>query len=87
MYLGLLLTELYINTMKHAFHKEQSIKLIDFELIVDNNKFIYTYLNNGEKGINKKIEPKLISKICRQLKVSYSIETTKGFKFQFSKDI
>ncbi len=87
MYLGLLLTELYINTMKHAYHKEQSIKLIDFELIVDNNKFIYTYFNNGEKGINKKIEPKLISKICRQLKVSYSIETTKGFKFQFSKDI
>lgn len=87
MYLGLLLTELYINTIKHAFHKEQLNKEITFGLTLNENKFIFMYSNNGEKERNKKIEPKLISKICRQLKVNYEIETSKGFHFQFFKNI
>lgn len=87
MYLGLLLTELYINTIKHAFREDQSNKEIDFKLLVEKNNFIFIYFNNGKKETNNKIEPKLISKICRQLKVSYAIETIKGFKFQFLKDI
>ncbi len=87
MYLGLLLTELYINTIKHAFPEKQLKKEIEFKLIIKENNLIFTYQNNGENSMDKKNAPKLVSKICRQLKVNCEIETSKGFQFQFFKNI
>lgn len=87
MYLGLLLTELYINTIKHAFPEKQLKKEIEFKLIIKENNLIFTYQNNGENSMDKNNAPKLVSKICRQLKVNCEIETSKGFQFQFFKNI
>ncbi|WP_047547014.1 sensor histidine kinase [Psychroserpens sp. Hel_I_66] len=87
MYLGLLLTELYINSIKHAFGS-QDHKEIDFELKYDENNFLYfNYSDNGTQAKGKKIQPKLIDKICRQLKIEYDIDTTNGFNFSFEKKL
>ena len=87
MYLGLLLTELYINTIKHAFHKNQLKREVEFHLIKNENNFTFIYSNNGENKMDKNDTPKLISTICRQLKVNFEIETSSGFKIKFLKNI
>ncbi|PSG89431.1 sensor histidine kinase [Aurantibacter aestuarii] len=87
MYLGLLLTELYINTIKHAFQKNQLKREVEFHLIKNENNFTFIYSNNGENKMDKNDTPKLISTICRQLKVNFEIETSSGFKIKFLKNI
>lgn len=87
MYLGLLLTELYINTIKHAFQKKQLKREVEFHLIKNENNFTFIYSNNGENKMDKNDTPKLISTICRQLKVNFEIETSSGFKIKFLKNI
>ena len=87
MYIGLILTELYINSIKHAFHN-QDHKEIYFYLRVENNQMAFNYQDNGEIIINKPIPiPKLINQLCRQLEVVCSITTTKGFQFTFTKSL
>ena len=86
MYFGLLLTELLINSIKHAFYKQDN-KAIDFELKSDNGYLLFNYTDNGTASFNKTITPKLIDKICRQLEMDYKISTDKGFSFSLSKKI
>ncbi|MGJ8593842.1 MAG: sensor histidine kinase [Aquaticitalea sp.] len=87
MYFGLLLTELYINSIKHAFNS-QDHKEIDVKLTLNENGLLhFNYSDNGADGTNKTIQPKLIDKICRQLKIDYHIDTQNGFKFYFQKKI
>lgn len=83
MYLGLLLTELCINSIKHAFN-HQTNKIIKFEVKNNNNCLELNYQDNGSGDINNEIKPKLIDKICRQLKVNYTINIENGFKFSFT---
>lgn len=86
MYFGLLLTELCINSIKHAFEKEENKKII-FRLEYANNTLYFNYSDTGSRLKNQEIKPKLIDKICRQLKIEYYIETENGFSFSFEKEI
>lgn len=87
MYLGLMLTELYINSIKHAF-KDQDDKKITFNFNRVNEEIIFNYHDNGISLMNK-IPPKpvLIDQLCRQLEVSYDIKTESGFELTFRKSI
>lgn len=86
MYLGLLLTELCINSLKHAFD-DQEIKKISFELKLINGEMVFLYSDNGNQKENQNIQPKLIDKLCRQLKLNYTINTLDGFSFFFKHQI
>lgn len=86
MYLGLLLTELLINSIKYAFNKQDN-KAIHFELKHTNGVLFFDYADNGNDNQNKTIKPKLIDKICRQLEMGYKISTENGFSFSIEKKI
>ncbi|PJB15429.1 MAG: hypothetical protein CO118_03525 [Flavobacteriales bacterium CG_4_9_14_3_um_filter_32_8] len=82
-YMGLLLNELIINTIKHAFNKNgNTSKQISIQLSNSNNKKIeFTYCDNG-KGLPKNETPKLIHLLCKQLKTDYDIKNENGFYFK-----
>lgn len=87
MYFGLMITELFINTIKHAFEEKQDSKKIIFNLNHHNNQLYFSYFDNGKNSIGKTLHPKLVIKMCRQIKVNYIIDTEKGFSFSFNKPI
>lgn len=78
MFIGLLTTELMINSLKHAFQKNQE-KKISLYVKITNNIITYIYKDNGINSIGKKFEPKLVSQICLQLDSKLNINTTDGF--------
>lgn len=86
MYLGLLLTELCINSLKHAFenlaHKE-----INFTLKQENDTIHFFYADNGTKNFDTPVKPVLIDELCKQLKLEYSISNKNGFTFSFQKKL
>lgn len=86
MYLGLLLTELCVNSIKHAF-ANQEYKEINFDLNKSNDFLSFKYSDNGSVLSDTTIKPKLIDKLCRQLRIDYAISTNKGFNFSFEKKI
>jgi len=86
MYLGLLLTELCVNSIKHAF-LNQEYKEINFNLKKSNDSLSFKYSDNGSVLSDETIKPKLIDKLCRQLRIEYTINTNKGFNFSFDKKI
>ncbi|WP_225034580.1 sensor histidine kinase [Winogradskyella sp. SM1960] len=86
MYYGLLLTELFINSIKHAFSPQDN-KTIIFELTKQTSTLYFQYSDNGTAANNMSIKPKLIDKLARQIKVDYSIQSSNGFKFSFSQQI
>ncbi len=82
MYIGLLLTELSINSLKHAFEGVTD-KKINLSIREENQKIYFDYTDNGKKsGVLPKLI--LIDKLCRQLKVNYQAELENGFKFKFT---
>lgn len=83
MYFGLLLTELYINSIKHAFQNQEH-KEIRFELKVLDDELVFKYSDNGNQKLKRSIKPKLIDKLCRQLKLNYEIDVLDGFLFSFT---
>jgi two-component sensor histidine kinase len=87
MYYGLLLTELCINSVKHAFTEDTKVKRIEFECFSnEENSIHFKYFDNGSNSKNQIIKPKLVDKICRNLKINYKIETENGFLFTFTKN-
>lgn len=81
MYIGILTTELFINSLKHAF-EAQSDKKIKLVITKENKKIYFSYSDNGKKsGTLPKLV--LISQLCRQLKVEYKAELNNGFRFKF----
>ncbi|MFN7044419.1 MAG: sensor histidine kinase [Flavobacterium sp.] len=87
MYFGLLLTELCINSVKHAFSEDSKVKKIEFEFFKDENDIInFRYFDNGSNSKKQAFKPKLVDKICRQLKINYKIDTENGFLFTFTKN-
>ena len=86
MYLGLLLTELCINSIKYAFDGQES-KKITFSLKKDNDMFHFQYRDNGVGIPLNDVKPKLIDQMCRQLRISYTITNDQGLFFAFTKEI
>lgn len=84
MYLGLLVTELFINSVKHAFNQLQS-KKVSLTILKKEENYTFIYSDNGEKAAGKTINPKLVNQLCLQLDVKYEIDTTEGFKLIFNK--
>lgn len=67
-YLGLLVTELFTNSVKHAFEPNQKQKKISLAIVKHNHSFTLNYGDNGT-GINdKKTKPQLVNLLSRQLK-------------------
>lgn len=86
MFIGLLVTELIINSIKHAYTSEQE-KTILISIQKEKNSLYFLYKDNGEKPKNKEIKPKLVEQLCLQLDVGYIIDVSKGFEISFSKKI
>ena len=82
-YVGLIINELIINSLKHGFIETHSTtKSIHIEYKnIKNKKIKFSYYDNG-KGINKDEKPKLIHLLCKQVKAEYSIENKNGFYFK-----
>lgn len=82
-YMGLIINELIINSLKHSFTENAtSTKEINIQSKNSNNKEIeLTYSDNG-KGLSNKEKPKLIHLLCRQIKTDYIIENKNGFYFK-----
>ncbi len=81
MFLGLLTTELTINSLKHAF-KEDQTKEISLKIELQEGTILYLFSDNGENSKGKVIEPKLVSQICLQLESKCEISTLNGFNFK-----
>lgn len=85
MYIGLLITELYMNSIKHAFNTDD--KRIDFILKKAETEMIFIYSDNGSSTKKNFSTPKLIGQLCKQLKVEYTIDIKDGFQFRCRKNI
>lgn len=86
MYFGLLLTELFINSIKYAFENQEE-KLITLEMYDKGNKIHFNYTDNGKNTIGKQINPELVINLCKQIKGNYTITTKNGFEIQISTEI
>lgn len=86
MYLGLLTTELFINSIKHAFNNQEN-SIISLKIYKKKQLLHFGYNDNGEKAIGKEIKPNLATSICKQIKANYKIETKAGFEFYVTKDL
>lgn len=82
-YIGLILNELIINSLKHAFTENtSSTKEIHVRYRnINNQKIELVYKDNGT-GISTNEKPKLIHLLCKQIKAEYSIENKNGFCFK-----
>lgn len=85
MYLGLLITELIMNSIKYAFTETQQ-KKITVTIKKELQNLFFDYQDNGETSIDKDIKPKLIHQLCLQLDVQYNIITSNGFQLSFIKN-
>jgi two-component sensor histidine kinase len=86
LFLGLLTTELFINSLKHAFSIDQQ-KNISLTIDLIDNKMFFNYLDNGENCKHKVLKPMLIEQLCMQLGVQHTINTENGFQFNFEKTL
>ncbi len=85
-YMGLLVTELCINAIKHAFAGQEE-KHIIFDFIVVDDNIIFRFSDNGKDVIGKEVSPKLAHRLCRQLKITWVTNTDNGFLFYFEKKL
>lgn len=86
MYLGLLVTELIINSIKHAFSETQK-KNIQLNIKVNNNtnEINFEYFDNGILSNDRIIKPILVQQLCQQLNVNPVIISENGFHIKFTK--
>ena len=86
MYMGLLITELIINSVKYAF-KDDQLKNINIEIIKIQSKFEFSYSDNGQKNKPQEIHPILVKQLCQQMGVTPEINIKNGFQLNFIKSI
>lgn len=86
MYLGLLVTELVINSIKYAFEEEQ-IKTITIAILKIDDKFTFNYSDNGQKNKAKAIHPVLVQQLCQQIGIHPEISIENGFQLRFLKSM
>lgn len=77
-YLGILLSELSTNSLKHAFNNTaKPTIIIKFE--AETNVYQLTYKDNGGGyDVDKRLV--LVDLLCQQMKATYSINSSKGFE-------
>jgi two-component sensor histidine kinase len=81
-YVGLLVTELIINSLKHAFEHTQ-LKSIKISAWKANEKSIhFNYQDNG-KGIENNESPSLINLLLKQLKATITLDNAMGYNLNF----
>lgn len=85
MYLGLLVTELYINSIKYAFENQED-KIINLSVLSISNELKLRFSDNGKTLKDTVIEPQLVISLSKQLKASCNINTENGFLFELTKD-
>jgi len=78
-YVGLLFTELTINSMKHAWNLEQK-KTITCAVVKNEKEWQLRYKDNGRGIPDKILKPKLVDLLIRQLKGTYQIANKEGFE-------
>jgi two-component sensor histidine kinase len=83
MQIGLIITELCINTLKHAFSDEQENRQVHLSMTADKHIIDISYRDNGDQLKGKEVKPKLISQLLRQLKANFEIDTTAGYHLKF----
>ncbi len=83
MQIGLIITEMCINTLKHAFSETQENRQVSLQMEIDNQTIHVTYKDNGDQLKGKEIKPKLISQLLRQLKAEVVLDTTAGYHINF----
>jgi len=82
LHLGLLVTELIINSLKHAFETSKNKeKFISISLDRKHEKFNFTYTDNGI-GLSKDDKPRLIYLLSKQLKSKVKTVNANGYKFE-----
>ena len=83
-YLGLLITELITNSIKHAFpNKIKTDNTLSINLKRDSNKLEINYKDNGI-GLAKGQEPNLVKLLCKQLKAEYEVKSEEGKGFELN---
>lgn len=86
MYFGLLVTELFINSIKHAFQQQES-KKITLNVTSQTNNLILDFFDNGKTIQSNIVKPKLVINLAKQLKADFEIITDNGFSFRLTKDL
>lgn len=80
LYIGLLINELVINSLKHAFEDEEK-KTIKIKIFQENKNLVIIYSDNG-KGVVDTQKIKLVRTLSHQLGNHYKIENKDGFYYQ-----
>ena len=78
LYIGLIVNELIINSIKHAFINDTD-KTIYLDYNIIDNSIIFNFMDNGT-GIMNNNTPKFIETLCQQLKAEYQITNINGFQ-------
>lgn len=88
MYLGLMITELIINSVKYAFHSSQK-KEINLHIAWNEieQEIAFNYQDNGELSKEKEIHPVLVLQLGQQLAVNPILNSDNGFCLTFTKKI
>ncbi|UKN00983.1 sensor histidine kinase [Paracrocinitomix mangrovi] len=83
-YIGLLVNELVINSVKHAFNLDVNNAEIQLDLSISDKSEISLKFSDNGIGINENEKPKLVDMLCRQIKAKYKVTTNNGFNFSMS---
>lgn len=88
MYLGLMITELIINSVKYAFHSSQKKEInLHVEWNEIEQEIAFNYQDNGELSKGKEIHPVLVLQLGQQLAVNPTLNANTGFCLTFTKKI
>lgn len=77
-YLGILINELCVNSIKHGF-KNIDEPRISCEIVVNDDKVVIHYADNGI-GIDTNVKLTLIDLLCRQIYANYKFYNNNGFE-------
>ncbi|WBX76357.1 sensor histidine kinase [Tenacibaculum ovolyticum] len=86
--LGLLVNELIINSLKHAFVNKRGVITISLSE-TDKNDFLFTYADNGiglddEKDSKKTMGQRLIKMLAEEIEADLVIKNEKGLAYSFN---
>lgn len=81
LYLGILCTELLLNSLKHAFAPEASKNTISLSLTKKNNQILLHYQDSGPGLYSPDAQLKLVDMMSKQMDFSYEIKPESHFNF------